>query len=71
MDYEFESKIINPSVLKWDMVAKKYNNGFLVKKKLLAGAEEDIVFPALPESETEITGSRLQGRWETVSKHFR
>ena len=42
MDVEFENKTINASTSKLDMVAKKYNNGFVVKKQLLDGAEDDI-----------------------------
>jgi hypothetical protein len=56
MDVEFENKTINAAISKWDMVAKKYNNGFVVKKRLLAGAEDDIISPALPEGENETSG---------------
>ena len=48
MDGEFE-KCINAAVPKWDMVAKLFIEGFTVKKNILAGVEEDIVFPPLPD----------------------
>jgi hypothetical protein len=48
MDEEFD-KFINAAVSKWDMTANLFNNGFTVNKNLLAGVEEDIVFPPLPE----------------------
>ncbi len=57
MDYEFD-KCINNQVSKWYMVADLWNNGFTAKKKILAGVQEDVVFPALPDEE-HATGARL------------
>ena len=70
MDEEFE-KCINAAVSKWDMVAKLFIEGFTVKKIFLAGVEEDIVFPPLPDDEKDISGTRLQNKWDKVSKEYR
>ena len=69
MDVEFE-KCINSAVSKWDMVAGKFNTGFVVKKSILAGVEADIMFSALPDDE-HVTGARLQSKWEKVSHDYR
>jgi hypothetical protein len=69
MDVEFD-KCVNTQVSKWEMVADLWNNGFVVKSKILAGVREDIVFPVLPLGE-HATGARLQNKWEKVSKYYR
>jgi hypothetical protein len=69
MDVEFD-KCVNSQVSKREKVADLWNNGFVVKSKILAGVREDIVFPALPVGE-HATGARLQNRWEKVSKEYR
>ncbi len=51
-------------------MADCWNNGFVVKSKILAGVLEDIVFPALPVGE-HATGARLQNKWEKVPKDYR
>jgi hypothetical protein len=69
MDSEFE-KCINSAVLKWDMVAELFNKGFVAKKRILAGVEDDVEFLALPVSE-HITGARGQSKWEKIFKEYR
>lgn len=70
MDEEFE-KCINAAGSKWDMVAKVFNEGFTVKKSIMAGVEEDIIFPPLPNGENDMSGTRLQNKWDKVSKEYR
>ena len=53
------------------MVAKVFNDGFTAKKSILAGVQEDIIFPPLPDGENDFSGTRLQTKWDKVSKEYR
>ncbi len=70
MDPEFEKCIISAES-KWDMVAAIFKNGFVVKKRMLSGLDEDIIFPPLPFGENDITGTTIQRRWEKITNEYR
>ena len=69
-DTEFE-KALNAAGAKWDKVADIFNVGFVAKKSVLSGVEDDVIFPPLPDGENDFTGTRLQSKWEKVSKDYR
>ena len=69
MDPEFE-KAINSSNSKWEMVANKFNKGFIAGKAKLYGVDQDVVFDPLPESE-HAEPVTLQKKWDKMSADYR
>jgi hypothetical protein len=69
MDPEFE-KAINSSNSKWEMVANKFNKGFIAGKAKLYGVDQDVVFEPLPESE-HAEPVTLQKKWDKMSADYR